>query len=147
MPTVSHQNVTFRVVGLQYPQTLSLERQSRKEFERGMFYKCIKSERSGVPVMAQWKQIWQGTLRLQVRSLASLSGLWIWCCCGVGRRCGSDPEWLWLWHRPAAPALIRALAWEPPYATGAALKRQIILVIKAKVHFQRERERTHMYTG
>ena len=28
---------------------------------------------------------------------------------------------LWLWHRPAAAALIRPLAWEPPYAMGAAL--------------------------
>ena len=31
---------------------------------------------------------------------------------------------LWLWCRPAAIAPIRPLAWEPPYATGAALKRQ-----------------------
>ena len=30
---------------------------------------------------------------------------------------------LWLWGRLAATALIRTLAWEPPYATGAALKR------------------------
>ena len=30
---------------------------------------------------------------------------------------------LWLWHRPAAIALIRPLAWEPPYAIGVALKR------------------------
>ena len=27
---------------------------------------------------------------------------------------------LWLWHRPVATALIRPLAWEPPYAAGAA---------------------------
>ena len=40
--------------------------------------------------------------------------------CGVGRRCGSDPALLWLWLRLAATALIRPLAWEPPYATGAA---------------------------
>ena len=32
--------------------------------------------------------------------------------------------WLWLWGRPAAVALIRPLAWEPPDVTGAALKRQ-----------------------
>ena len=32
--------------------------------------------------------------------------------------------WLWLWRRPAAAALIQPLAWEPPYAAGAALKRQ-----------------------
>ena len=39
---------------------------------------------------------------------------------GVGYRCGSDPVLLWLWHRPAATAPIRLLAWEPPYATGVA---------------------------
>ena len=32
--------------------------------------------------------------------------------------------WLWLWHRPAAAALIRPLAWERPYVTGAALKKK-----------------------
>ena len=31
---------------------------------------------------------------------------------------------LWLWYRPAAIALIRPLAWEPPYAAGAPYKRQ-----------------------
>ena len=31
---------------------------------------------------------------------------------------------LWLWCRPAATALIGLLAWEPPYASGVALKRQ-----------------------
>ena len=30
--------------------------------------------------MVQWKQILRGTMRLQVRSLASLSGLRIRCC-------------------------------------------------------------------
>ena len=44
--------------------------------------------------------------------------------CGVGRRCGSDPELLWLWCRPAAVALIQPLAWEPPYAACVALKSQ-----------------------
>ena len=28
----------------------------------------------------------------------------------------------WLWYRPAAVVLIHLLAWEPPYATGVALK-------------------------
>ena len=41
---------------------------------------------------------------------------------GVGRRLGSAPALLWLWQRPAAAALIQPLAWEPPYAAGAALK-------------------------
>ena len=44
--------------------------------------------------------------------------------CGVGCRCGSDPELLWLWWRPAAIPLIRSLAWKLPYVIGAALKRQ-----------------------
>ena len=43
--------------------------------------------------------------------------------CGVGGRCGSDPVLLWLWRRPAATAPIRPLAWEPPYAVGAALEK------------------------
>ena len=34
----------------------------------------------------------------------------------------SDPGLLWLWCRPRATALIRLLAWEPPYASGMALK-------------------------
>ena len=40
--------------------------------------------------------------------------------CGTGHRHGSDPELLWLWCRTAATALIRTLAWEPPYAERAA---------------------------
>ena len=39
--------------------------------------------------------------------------------CGVGRRHGSDPAFLWLWRRLVATALIGPLAWEPPYAAGA----------------------------
>ena len=35
-----------------------------------------------------------------------------------------DPALLWLWCRPAVTALILPLVWEPPYAIGAALKRQ-----------------------
>ena len=44
--------------------------------------------------------------------------------CGIGHRRGSDPALLWLWSRPAAVAAIQSLAWEPPYAMGAALKRK-----------------------
>ena len=40
--------------------------------------------------------------------------------CGVGCRRGSDPALLWLWGRPVAIAPIGPLAWEPPYAAGAA---------------------------
>ena len=68
-----------------------------------------KRKDSGVPIVAQWKQIQLGTMRLGVWSLALLSGLRIWSCCE-------------LWYKPAAVALIRPLAWEPPHAVGAALK-------------------------
>ena len=64
-------------------------------------------------------------MRFRVRSLASLSGLRIWRCselCGIGRSLGLDLMLLWLWCRPAAIAPIEPLAWEPPYAAGAALK-------------------------
>ena len=42
--------------------------------------------------------------------------------CGVDCRRGSDPTLLWLWRRQVATALIRPLAWEPPYDVGAALE-------------------------
>ena len=45
--------------------------------------------------------------------------------CGVGRRCSLDLEFLWLWCRPAAIALIRPLACELLYAAGVALKIKI----------------------
>ena len=50
---------------------------------------------------------------------------------GVGQRRGSDLPLLWLRWRPAARAGIRPLAWEPPYATEAALKS------KSKKNIQR----------
>ena len=43
--------------------------------------------------------------------------------CGVGHRCDSDLELLWLWCRLVATAPIRPLAWELPYATGVALEK------------------------
>ena len=39
---------------------------------------------------------------------------------GVGRRHGLDLVLLWLWRRLVTTAPIRPLAWEPPYAAGAA---------------------------
>ena len=43
---------------------------------------------------------------------------------GVDRTFGLDPTLLWLWCWLAATALTQSLAWEAPYATGAALKIQ-----------------------
>ena len=44
--------------------------------------------------------------------------------CGVGSRRGSDPVLLWLWRRLVATAPIQPLAWEPPYAAGAAQEKE-----------------------
>ena len=51
-----------------------------------------------------------------------LSGLTIWHCCElcVSRRRSSDPALLCLWRSPVSTAPIRPLAWELPYAAGAA---------------------------
>jgi len=54
--------------------------------------------------------------------------------CGVGCRRGSDPALLWLWRRPVATAPIRPLAWEPPYAAGAA--QEIAKKTKKKKKFR-----------
>ena len=35
----------------------------------------------------------------------------------------NDLALLWLWRRPVAMVPIRPLAWEPPYAMGAALEK------------------------
>ena len=55
--------------------------------------------------------------------------------CGVGDRCGSDPTLLWLWGKLAHTALMQPLAWEPPFAWGAALKRQKIKKIFKGINF------------
>ena len=65
-------------------------------------------------------------MRTQVQSLALLSGLRIWHYHELWYRSQMrlGLALLWLWHRPAATAPIRLLAWEPSYASGGALKRQ-----------------------
>ena len=85
----------------------------------------IKSQRDGVPVVVQQKQIHLGTMRFRARSLASLSGLRIHCCRELW--CRSQT---WLESCIAvvvvctgrAVALIQPLAWELTYVTGMALK-------------------------
>ena len=63
--------------------------------------------------------------------------------CGVGHRHNLDPVLLWLWSRPVATAPIQPLTWEPPYAVGAALKRQN----KTKQKNKRENKSTVTLNG
>ena len=48
---------------------------------------------------------------------------------------------LWLWHRPVATVPIRPLAWEPPYATGAALEKTQRQTNKQTKKANREKDR------
>ena len=63
--------------------------------------------------------------------------------CAVGHRLGLDLALLWLWHGPAAEALIRPLAWEPPYALGVALKKKDL----KKKKKERKRKKTKSKWG
>ena len=54
---------------------------------------------------------------------------------GVGHRRDLDPTLLWLLCRPAAIALIRPLAWGPPHAAGAALRKK-----RPKKEIQKDRK-------
>ena len=87
-----------------------------------------------VPVVAQQKRIQLGTTRLQVPSLASLSGLRIQHCRELWYRSqmslGSD----------VAVSVVQASryssdwtpsTWEPPFAMGVPLKSKIIIIIIA----------------
>ena len=87
--------------------------------------------------MAQQKRIQLGTMRLPVRSLASLSGLRILHChelwCRSQKQLGSGitvAVAVTVAGSYSSALIIRPLAWEPPYAMGAALKRQKTKKIK-----------------
>ena len=73
-------------------------------------------------------------MRMRIQTMALLSGLRIQCNHELwySSRSRSDLVLLWLWCRLAAVAPIGSLAWEPPYASGAAIKKKIIIIQKIK---------------
>ena len=81
-----------------------------------------KLEEVGVPVVVQWKQIPLGSMRMWVLSLAALSGLRVWHCRELWCRSQMSSDLVSLWCRLAAAAPVQPLPWDPPYATGVALK-------------------------
>ena len=68
---------------------------------------CIYKDEGSIPGITQW-------VKDPVLPMS----------CDVGCRQGSDLVLLWLWHGPEPIALFWFLAWELPYAAGAALKRK-----------------------
>ena len=90
-------------------------------------------------MVAQWLMNPIGIMRLQVRSLASLSGLRIWhCCelwCRLQSRLGSD----------VAVAVFRPLAWEPPYAAGAAQEIATITTTTKKDKRQKKKKNSNHF--
>ena len=97
----------------------------------GREQKC-QDVRYGVPVVAQRLRNLPNIIRMQVPFLASLSGFS--CCrelwCRSQMKLGTHIAVAV--GRPVATVLIRPLAWEPPYAISAALKKKKKKKKKAK---------------
>ena len=91
-----------------------------------VLYKYTLKEGQGVPCVAQWLAN-PTRIHEDAGLIPGLSGLRIQHCRELWYRSKirSDPEFLWLWGRPAAVAPIQPLAWKLPYAMGKALKNKI----------------------
>ena len=91
----------------------------------------------GVPVLTQWLTNPTGNHEV----VGSIPGLAQWVIAmsgGVGHRRSSDLVLLWLWHRLAATALIRPLAWEASICRRSGSRKG------KKTKKKRERERDLM---
>ena len=64
--------------------------------------------------------------------------------CGVGCRCGLDPALLCS-GIAIAIAPIQPLSWEPPYASGVALKRKKKKKRKKKERKEKQKEKTKSF--
>ena len=85
----------------------------------------------GVPAVEQRKRTQLGTMRLRVRSLASISGLRIWRCHELHQIAGCRLQaaaaaqiWRGCGEGRELQLQLDTLAWEPPHATGTALKNK-----------------------
>ena len=58
----------------------------------------------------------------------------------IESRRGSDTALLWLWRKPVATAPIQPLAWEPPYAEGAAPE-------KGKKTKEKKKEKSYFWSS
>ena len=87
----------------------------------------LKKKSTGVPDVAQ--QVKKPTSIQEDAGLIPgltqwVQGLDVAASCSTDCRLCLDLALLWLWHRPAVAVLIWPLAWELPYAAGAAIKKK-----------------------
>ena len=118
------------------PREAALEkakRQKKKKKKKILPQKVCQ----GVPVVAQW--LTNPTRNHEVAGSVPALAQWVNdpvlpVSCGVGRRRSADPALLVLQRRPAAAAPIGPLAWEPPYAAEADLKKTTNKQTKRQQH-------------
>ena len=63
----------------------------------------------------------------------------------ISHRCGSDLALLWLCFRLVATAPIQPLAWEPPYAAGAARELATTTTTTTKKDKKRQKTKKYIY--